>query len=172
MIVRKSVALAAAVIAFGGALAVGPAADAAVSNPARSATTTARASADAPQAPTAVQSMPPVSAATAAPCSTPISRFGHTGYRKCDADPLDADWDGNGTKDETFVIAANRTIWHTWQAAGGWKEMPNGGRADYMYNYCHQLGDRTVAVTVAGVGGYYSVFSDGKWHGWYRGTAC
>ncbi len=103
--------------------------------------------------------------------SCAITRWGHTGYRWCGHGYVDADWDGNGTTDETFVVAPNRTIWHTWKAAGGWKEMPHNGRADGVQNYVrsnHTGIGRVVNVIANGVS-YYSSYSQGKWWGWYKG---
>jgi hypothetical protein len=60
------------------------------------------------------------------------------------------DWDGNGTVDECFGIAPNRTIWHEWATSNGWVQMPGNGRADDMLPpQWPGAGKRRVVVYVA-----------------------
>ncbi|MEU1157800.1 hypothetical protein ABZ369_32990 [Streptomyces sp. NPDC005918] len=94
------------------------------------------------------------------------SPWGHTGKFKCGSHVLRADWDNNGTADEYFGIAPNRTIWHDWKNAGRWVEMPNAGRADDTLNIGHTGNGRYVRVK-AGGHIWVSIFSGGKWHKWY-----
>ncbi|UQA97305.1 hypothetical protein [Streptomyces halobius] len=108
------------------------------------------------------------SAAQAARC--PVTAWGHTGYYKCGTD-LKAgyvDWNRDGRVDEVFVIAPDRTIWHTWAAAGGWKEMPGNGRADNMLGAA-ETGAPTRCVIVYVNKGYHywqNCFYGGRWHTW------
>ncbi|MFE0106470.1 hypothetical protein [Streptomyces sp. NPDC059009] len=94
------------------------------------------------------------------------SPWGHTGKFKCGSHVLPADWDNNGTTDEYFGIAPDRTIWHDWKNAGRWVEMPNNGRADDTLNIGRTSNGRYVRVWVGGHI-WVSIFSDGKWHKWY-----
>ncbi|MGB8944246.1 MAG: hypothetical protein WCD21_29050 [Streptomyces sp.] len=107
--------------------------------------------------------------ASAQACAHPIQRWGHWGCMKGSNTGLDVDWDGNGSRDETFVIGTNRGIYHIWANAGGWKEMPGGGRADQIWGVGKGPGYRCVGVW-AGNTVYANVFHDGKWHNWERGT--
>ena len=56
----------------------------------------------------------------------------HTGNFKKGSHVLTVDWDRNGTIDECFGVAPNRTIWHDWATSGGWQQMYGGGLADDM----------------------------------------
>lgn len=105
-----------------------------------------------------------------APCKNgkqAITRWGHTGYKSCHKyTVMDVDWDGNDTRDETFVIAPNREIWHIWAKAGGWKEMPGNGRADTFRGVAKSGKLRCVEVNVKGAGIWGNVFNGSKWLGW------
>ncbi|MCF1592250.1 hypothetical protein [Streptomyces muensis] len=107
-------------------------------------------------------------AAAAARCS--VKAWGHQGHYKCGTD-LKAgyiDWNRDGRTDEVFVIAPNRTIWHTWKNAGGWKEMPGSGRADDMLG-ANGTGDPRRCVVVYVNRGYHywqNCHYNGKWHNW------
>ncbi|MEO6085944.1 MAG: hypothetical protein ABIQ18_22810 [Umezawaea sp.] len=102
----------------------------------------------------------------AASCN--ITRWGHTGKYMCGSfTVLDMDWDGNGSTDETFVIAPNREIWHSWDNANGWREMPGNGRADIMWDFSASGSRRCVSV-LAGDTEYANKFN-GSWSGWARG---
>ncbi|MET9914336.1 hypothetical protein ABZZ74_47865 [Streptomyces sp. NPDC006476] len=108
--------------------------------------------------------------ASTAGCYHNITRWNHTGKYIC-GEPqaaYDVDWNADGRYDETFVIAPNREIWHTWANAGGWKELPPGnGFADYFSDFENlPRGQRCVEVYVRGDGEYVNVFRDGKWRGW------
>jgi hypothetical protein len=99
--------------------------------------------------------------------SCPVKAYGYTGYAMCGTEALSCDWYGNGLP-EWFVIAPNREIWHTWDGAGGWYQMPNNGLADNTWNcYWNGNGQRQVEVQVSGDGIWYSYYSGG-WNGWYR----
>jgi hypothetical protein len=118
-------------------------------------------------------------AATAVPSGTvvaarscPITMWGHTGYYNCDPYFKNGylDWDENRTVDEVFVVAPNRTIWHTWASAGGWKEMPGNGRADRVYGPV-ETGNpyrRCIIVFVDNASYHYwqNCFYSGRWHTW------
>ncbi|MFE3200163.1 hypothetical protein [Embleya sp. NPDC059237] len=114
---------------------------------------------------TATATFPSASTAAAASCS--VTRWGYKGTAKCNT-TMDVDWDGNGSTDETFVIAPDRTIWHTWKAAGAWKEMPGNGRADDTYGVA-TIGTKYRDVFVlAGGTVYCSAHFNGSWHGWAK----
>jgi hypothetical protein len=97
------------------------------------------------------------------------SFWGVHGVKSCDSDVLSADWDRNGTVDEEFVVAPNRTIWHTWQRAGKWIEMEHGGRADNTSGYSTPHGKRCVYVEVNQPHSFYrSCYFDSAWHRWVK----
>ncbi|MGI5149028.1 hypothetical protein ACQEVC_22130 [Plantactinospora sp. CA-294935] len=91
----------------------------------------------------------------------PVSAYGYSGTAMCGTIALVCSWD------EAFVIAPSRTVWHAWPGSGGWREMPNNGRADNMWD-CYRNGDgqRQVEVWTAADNVYYSYYSGG-WRGWY-----
>ncbi|MCC3655027.1 hypothetical protein LIX60_26870 [Streptomyces sp. S07_1.15] len=114
-------------------------------------------------------------AATGAPSAAaarcPVTAWGHQGYYKCGTD-LKAgyvDWNEDGRTDEVFVIAPNRTIWHTWKNAGGWREMPGNGRADNMLGH-NGTGDRRRCIVVYVNNADYHYWQNchynGRWHKW------
>ncbi|GGX78480.1 hypothetical protein [Streptomyces anandii] len=140
-------------VALAGGLTVGLLPAAATAAPARADSTVAR--------PAAASG----NAVAAGSCA--ITRWANKGYYKCGTRVLDVDWDKNGTTDETFVVAANRTIWHTWRAADGWKEMPGHGRADNTGGWARIANWRAVTVW-AGSTSYCNTFKSGKWHSWKR----
>lgn len=95
-----------------------------------------------------------------------VRAYGYTGTDICGTE-MPCDWYNNGLP-EWFVIAPNREIWHTWDGAGGWYQMPNNGLADNTWNcYWNGNGQRQVEVQVYGGGIWYSYYSGG-WNGWYR----
>jgi hypothetical protein len=111
----------------------------------------------------------PANSANAVP-GCPVTAWGHTGYYKCGTD-LKAgyvDWNRDGHDDEVFVIAPDRTIWHTWAAAGGWKEMPGGGRADDMLGPQETGAPRRCVVVYVNKGFHYwqNCFYSDRWHDW------
>lgn len=111
------------------------------------------------------------SAAGAAACRQPITAWGYTGYRMCGTGKQAwIDWNRDGRTDEVFVIAPNRTIWHTWKSAGRWVEMPGNGRADKMMGAA-ETGNpnrRCVIVYVYNASYHYwqNCFYSGRWHDW------
>ncbi|MCI3273631.1 hypothetical protein [Streptomyces cylindrosporus] len=108
------------------------------------------------------------SAGSAQASSCTITKWHYTGTYKCGTKVLSADWTANGSVDEVFVIAPNRHIWHVWKNAGGWKEMPGGGRADNTTGYTFWDGiERCVIVYVNSAPHYYqNCFRNGAWHTW------
>jgi hypothetical protein len=99
-----------------------------------------------------------------------VSDFGDVGNALCNSHLLHCDWNGNGSWDEDFVIAPDRTIWHAWPTSGRWVEMPNNGLADDT-NACYiGGGNRVVEVWVNGSGVWYSWLdlAHGVWHGWFK----
>ncbi|WP_416969481.1 hypothetical protein [Streptomyces sp. 4F14] len=100
-----------------------------------------------------------------------VVAFDHTGYKKCYTKTSWVDWNADGHTDEVFVIAPDRTVWHTWKAASGWQELPGKGRADDMYGP-GQVGagirSRCIIVLVAKASYPYwqNCFYNGKWHNW------
>ncbi|MFJ2581819.1 hypothetical protein [Kitasatospora aureofaciens] len=97
-----------------------------------------------------------------------VTAWGYTGYYKCGTDLRAGyiDWDNDGTVDEVFVIAPDRTIWHTWAAAGGWQQMPGNGHADDMLGANTKV-PRCVAVYVnQGFHYWQNCYFNGHWHRW------
>ena len=77
---------------------------------------------------------------------------------KAGSDVLAIDWDRNGTVDECFGIAPDRSIWHEWASSNGWVRMPGGGLADNMLPpQVSASGIRRVVVYVAN-----------PWSHWYQ----
>lgn len=98
------------------------------------------------------------------------SCFGYTGTFKDASVVIEANYDYTGATEECFGIAPNRTIWHAWPNSGGWKQMPNNGRADNMAGW-YKNGDGRVGVIVYvnSVGDYCSLRNQGPgWGGWFR----
>jgi hypothetical protein len=99
------------------------------------------------------------------------SCFGYFGTFKDGSYILAVDWDGSGTYDECFGIAPGRTIWHEWPGSGGWKQMPNNGRADDTWIwYTSNDGRRGVSVWVAASNSTWCStrnFGPG-WGAWFR----
>lgn len=121
---------------------------------------------------TAASAAPARQTSAASTASCPSTWFGYTGTIICGSD-MPVDWNENGTTDEVFAIAPNRTIWHVWPTSGGWKLMPNNGRADDTYGWGTGPDGHYVYVRVD-IGGfsylYYSLYSYSTrtWLGWYR----
>ncbi|MEU4641547.1 hypothetical protein [Micromonospora sp. NPDC023814] len=97
-----------------------------------------------------------------------VSAFGYAGWAKCNTIKLTCDFNADGTYDEAWVIADDRTIWHTWAGAGRWHEMPNNGRADNTYDCYTSNGNRVIEVWVNNSGRWWSWRDGGTWRGWYR----
>jgi hypothetical protein len=98
--------------------------------------------------------------------------FGYTGTFKTGSTVMLVDWEDAGTgTDECFGIAPNRTIWHAWPGSGGWKQMPNNGRADDTWApYYSSDGRRGVSVYVSGSSSRWCStrnFGPG-WGAWFR----
>ena len=95
------------------------------------------------------------------------TEFGYTGCFDNGSIVIGCDWSGDGVEDEAFGIAPSLTIWHAWPNSGGWKQMPNNGRADDTWNcYFNGNNQRQVEVKV-GSAIWYSYYSGG-WKGWYQ----
>ncbi|MEU6283800.1 hypothetical protein [Streptomyces sp. NPDC047028] len=108
---------------------------------------------------------------SAAACKVKVKAWGYTGYRMCGAHHYwSADWNHDKTRDEVFVIAPNREIWHVWANAGGWKEMPGNGHGDRLYDWSKNGSHRCVSVVANGAGVWKNVFGGHSWSGWKRGT--
>jgi hypothetical protein len=76
-------------------------------------------------------------------------------------------WYGEAT-DECFGIARDRSIWHTWIGAGGWRKMT--GRADYptaAYTKSYNPYTRAIHVCVMGSGIWENDDVDSTWEGWW-----
>jgi hypothetical protein len=102
----------------------------------------------------------------------PIVAFGIHGTAKCNDLPgVSADWNRDGRRDEVFVIAPQRTIWHAWPRSGRWREMPHDGRADFTVDaLVNRAGDRAVVVRVNRAGLWCSINPAGpaSWGRWFR----
>jgi hypothetical protein len=82
-----------------------------------------------------------------------------------------ADWDHNNVVDECFAVAPNRKIWHIWPSSGGWKQMPNGGRADATLPSVTLDGNVHMAVVYVASppSHWYTKLAPGKaWSSWQR----
>jgi hypothetical protein len=89
--------------------------------------------------------------AVAGPASAVPATCWTTGNFKANTTVMKVDWDGNGSTDECFGVAPDRTIWHEWSTSNGWRQMPgSGGRADDMLRpQVPAPGYRRVVVYVA-----------------------
>ena len=99
------------------------------------------------------------------------SCFGHKGTFADSSVVMKIDWSYDVP--ECYGVAPNGTIWHIWQGASKWYEMPGNGLATNMANLIdHGNGDRTVQVYVSwGSWQYYcqQYLYDAGWVGsWYR----
>ncbi len=93
--------------------------------------------------------------------------FGYTGTFKSGTHILRVDWQLDGSIDECFGVAPNRTIWHAWRNSGAWREMPNHGLADDMYGWSRDSAGRRVKVWVNFSGTWCSTFTS-SWQPWVR----
>lgn len=72
---------------------------------------------------------------------------------------------------EWFLVAPDRRIFHIWPSSGGWREMPNGGRADgYGSVIVCNNGTRMVAVFVNGYRYTWGSYTRPGWKTWTRWT--
>ena len=104
------------------------------------------------------------------PADGKVNCFNYIGNFKTGTYVMVVDW--LTSTQECFGIAPDRTIWHTWPGAGGWKRMPGNGRADLMYTGIVEWSDgaRTVPVFVSS-GSYWcqNYYPGIGWEGvWYR----
>jgi hypothetical protein len=107
------------------------------------------------------------SAAPAASC--PVVRYGYTGNAMCYTWAMDVDWNGDGRRLETFVVAPNRTVWHAWPGSGGWRVMPGNKTADDMENAWWSGTTRNIAVWVNHPTVYWCISDPGSgWTGVWR----
>jgi hypothetical protein len=104
------------------------------------------------------------------------SCFGYTGNFKSGTRIERTDWNNDTVVDECFGIAPARTIWHAWPGSGGWKQMPNNGRADNVVGSFRAIVDqnwaRHVVVRVTGGADYYSRLWENSGSGWGAWTRC
>ena len=71
--------------------------------------------------------------------------FGNKGTFKDGSHILIIDWSNAGV--ECFGVSPSGAIWHTWDGASSWVEMPGNGRADDIsYAYDYGDGNRTLEV--------------------------
>ncbi|MDQ3785709.1 MAG: hypothetical protein M3422_00510, partial [Actinomycetota bacterium] len=93
---------------------------------------------------------------TAVPSNGRVSCFGYYGTFKTGTYVMVVDW--VTASDECFGIATDRTIWHVWPNSGGWKPMPGGGHADFIYSEIYEnvtTGARGVSVFASSNGTYW-----------------
>jgi hypothetical protein len=104
------------------------------------------------------------------PANGRVNCFGYYGTFRTGTYVMVVDW--VTSTQECFGIAPDRTIWHTWPGAGGWKVMPGNGRADHMYTKIREWdnGARTIRVFVASGSYWCQDYRPGiAWDGdWYR----
>jgi hypothetical protein len=110
-----------------------------------------------------------VFAASPAHASFDYSCFGYPSTFRSGTHIVWADWNGDGRPEECFGVGDARRITHAWPNSGGFKVMPNDGRADdVMYARNTSIGHR-VAVHTTSSGNFYSYLPPGgTWRGWYR----
>ncbi|MFD6958830.1 hypothetical protein [Streptomyces venezuelae] len=114
---------------------------------------------------------PTASATSTVADGCPVTAWNHVGRYMCGTNLRAGyvDWNRDRKTDEVFVIGPNRKIYHTWAAAGGWKEMPGGGRADDMLG-ASETGNpsRRCVIVYVNRGFHYwqNCFYSGKWHNW------
>jgi hypothetical protein len=102
------------------------------------------------------------------PASGHYKCFDSEGTFKSGTDIMWVDWNADGTWDECFGIAPDRTIWHEWRNSGGWREMPNHGHADDMAGAeIDSAGRHRVTDKVNGHGLYCSWLTPSGWQGWH-----
>ncbi|GAB1645224.1 hypothetical protein [Krasilnikovia sp. MM14-A1259] len=96
------------------------------------------------------------------------SCFGYVGTFKGGSSIRSADWNKDGRTDECFGIAPGRTIWHAWPNSGGWKQMPNNGRADEVVtSFKNSRGQHEVTVRVFDADGHeYCSTLTSSWQPW------
>jgi hypothetical protein len=104
------------------------------------------------------------------PANGKVNCFNYIGNFKTGTYVMVVDWDTS--TQECFGIAPDRTIWHTWPGAGGWKVMPGNGRGDLMDTDIDEWPDGTRRVSVFISSGSYwcQYYRPGTgWDGyWYR----
>jgi hypothetical protein len=108
-----------------------------------------------------------------------VECFGYPGRMRDKTAKMVAEW-GTGTAQECFVIAPDRTIWHTWRNAGGWYPVRADGRADFMFavdRYHSSSGARYRMVmvlvnTAAGQLVYCSWLVGSTWQSWQLEHRC
>ncbi|WP_328355593.1 hypothetical protein OG800_15135 [Streptomyces sp. NBC_00445] len=103
--------------------------------------------------------------------------FGNTGNFISQYALSMAHWkDGEGAK-ECFGISPSGTIWHTWESADRWYEMPGNGRALEIWNLYDVLGSsqttyigKAVKVRTETNNFYcsYLDYATNTWGGWYE----
>jgi len=74
------------------------------------------------------------------------------GNNECTRIPVSGEIGTADYRATCFGISPNRTIWHTWPGAGGWKLMPGNGHADDTGTAFAEsaAGSRIVSVWVYG----------------------
>lgn len=95
--------------------------------------------------------------------------FGHRAVVRCGSHVLRVNWNAHQDRsvDEVFAVTSNNKIWHIWKNSGGWKQMPNNGRAvDTVHAYWGH-GGRTVVVKAANGSHWRSTYKSSAWRGWY-----
>jgi hypothetical protein len=93
--------------------------------------------------------------------------FGYEGTFLRGSRVMTVQWYGGATH-ECFGIAPDRSIWHVWENSGGWKRMPNGGRADNTIRAFSSSNPHTryIQVCVLGSGTWESQNVNGTWRSW------
>ncbi|WP_128381622.1 hypothetical protein [Streptomyces cavernae] len=70
--------------------------------------------------------------------------------------------------DECFGVAPSGSIWHTWDGAGGWKEMPGNGKALRLAAWGDNPDGKIVDFVTSSGNHYCNTlwYSNNKWTGW------
>jgi len=102
------------------------------------------------------------------PLSYTLNCFGYIGTFKSGSRVMLVDWTANGSVDECFGIAPNRTIWHAWPNHR-WIEMPNNGLADDTdVAFLDGAGHHVVSVWVANPFSFWCSTLTSGWQRWVR----
>ncbi|MGW3284791.1 hypothetical protein ACWDR3_09125 [Streptomyces sp. NPDC001002] len=112
---------------------------------------------------------------------SPASAVERTCYGKTgnfnDNKILLVDWDRG--ESECFGVAPSGSIWHTWQTADAWYEMPGNGRASYVAlgydiydgifeSNSQNIGKAVKVVTTSSSYCNYLDYATNTWGGWYE----
>ncbi len=118
---------------------------------------------------TAVATVPaaqPAAAAQPRQCGEDVYGYdGYWGQKVCGTRTMEADWNGDGSRMEKFVIGTDNAVWHIWPGSGGWWSM--GGSADDTSSWGWDSAGRWVQVMDFHQNHYCAYDRGSGWSGWY-----